>query len=68
MFKIFVTEIENHFRRKIKRFRSDRCTKYEFNLFNEFCKSFGIIYETTTTYFSEMNGKTEKKRIKPQMS
>lgn len=35
MFKIFVNKIKNQISIKIKRFRSDRGTQYESNLFNE---------------------------------
>jgi len=61
MFKEFVTEIENQFNKKIKRFRSDRGTKYNSHTFNEFYNKHGIIHETTAPYSSEMNGKAERK-------
>jgi transposase InsO family protein len=57
MFKVFVTEVENQFNKKIKRFRSDRGTKYNSSLFNEFYKQHRIIHEMTAPYSPEMNGK-----------
>ena len=61
MFKLFHTEIENQFNRKIKRFRSDRGSEYESTSFNEFYKLHGIIHERTAPYSPEMNGKAERK-------
>ena len=48
MFKLYVTEIENQFNKKIKKLRSDRGTKYDSSLFNEFYNLHGIIHETTS--------------------
>ena len=39
MFKVFVTEVENRFYKKIKRFHSDRETKYDCVAFDEFYNS-----------------------------
>ncbi|KAL4026406.1 hypothetical protein IC575_014836 [Cucumis melo] len=61
MFKVFVTEIENQFNKRIKRLRSDRGIKYDSVAFNEFYSSKGIIHETTAPYSPEMNGKAERK-------
>ena len=61
MFKEYVTEIENQFNKKIKRFRSDRGTEYDSSMFREFYNSHGIIHETTAPYSPEMNGKAERK-------
>ncbi|KAL0559604.1 hypothetical protein IC582_004219 [Cucumis melo] len=61
MFKVFVTEIENQFNKRIKRLRSDRGTEYDSVAFNEFYSSKGIIHETTAPYSPEMNGKAERK-------
>ncbi|KAL0540288.1 hypothetical protein IC582_024522 [Cucumis melo] len=61
MFKVFVTEIENQFNKRIKILRSDRGTEYDSIAFNEFYNSKGIIHETITPYSSEMSGKTERK-------
>ena len=61
MFKLFVTEIENQFNKKIKKLRSDRGTEYDSSLFNEFYNLHGIIHETTAPYSPEMNGKAERK-------
>ena len=61
MFKIFLTEVENQFNRKIKRFRSDRGQEYESTEFVNLFKSHGIIHETTAPYSPEMNGKAERK-------
>ena len=61
MFKLFVTEIENQFNKKIKRFRSDRGTEYESRLFIDFYNSHGIVHERTAPYSPEMNGKAERK-------
>ena len=57
MFKEYVTEIENQFNKKIKRFRSDRGTEYDSSMFREFYNSHDIIHETTAPYSPEMNGK-----------
>ena len=59
--ELYVTEIENQFNKKIKKLRSDRGTKYDSNLFNEFYNLHGIIHETTAPYSPEMNGKAERK-------
>ena len=61
MFKVFVTEIKIQFNKRIKRLRSDREIKYDSVAFNEFYNSKEIIYETTTPYSPEMNGKIERK-------
>ncbi|KAM1925822.1 hypothetical protein ACFX13_033067 [Malus domestica] len=61
MFKTFLTEVENQFNRKIKRFRSDRGQEYESTEFVNLFKSHGIIHETTAPYSPEMNGKAERK-------
>lgn len=61
MFKLFVTEIENQFKKKIKRLRGGRETNYESSLFIEFYNLHGIIHERTTPYSYEINGKTERK-------
>src|SRR3954469_3458558 len=61
MFKMYVTEIENQFSKKIKRLRSDRGTEYDSGLFNEFYIKHGIVHETTAPYSPEMNGKAERK-------
>lgn len=61
MFKIFISEIENQFNRKIKRFRSDRGNEYESDDFNKLYNSYGIIHERTAPYSPEMNGKAERK-------
>ena len=61
MFKLYVTEIENQFSKKIKRLRSDRGTEYDSGLFNDFYTEHGIIHETTAPYSPEMNGKAERK-------
>ena len=42
MFKVFVTEIKNQFNKRVKRLRSDRGTKYDSVVFNEFYNSKGI--------------------------
>ncbi|KAL0545202.1 hypothetical protein IC582_020351 [Cucumis melo] len=60
MFKVFVTEIENQFNKRIKRLRSDRGTEYDSVAFNEFYNLKGIIHETTAPYSPEMNGKAER--------
>jgi len=61
MFKEFVTETENQFNKKIKRFRNVKGTKSNSHTFNEFYKKHGIIHETTAPYSPEMNGKVERK-------
>ena len=61
MFKIFITEIENQFNRKIKRFHTDRGQEYESAVFVDLYKSLGIIHETTASHSPEMNGKAERK-------
>ena len=47
MFKVFVTEIENQYNKRIKWLRSDRGTKCDLAAFNEFYNSKGIMYEKT---------------------
>ncbi|KAL0556336.1 hypothetical protein IC582_004849 [Cucumis melo] len=61
IFKVFVTEIENQFNKRIKRLRSDREIEYDSVAFNEVYNSKGIIHETTTPYSPEMNEKAETK-------
>ena len=61
MFKVYVTEIENPFNKRIKRLYGDRGTKYDSVAFNEFYNSKAIIHETTTPYSPKMNEKTERK-------
>lgn len=61
MFKTFINEIDNQVSKKIKRFCSDRGIEYYSSLFNEFYKQRKILYETTTPYFLEINGKVERK-------
>ena len=61
MFKIFLSEIENQFNRKVKRFRSDRGMEYGSDEFVKLYNSHGIIHERTAPYSPEMNGKAERK-------
>ena len=42
MFKVFVIKVGNQFSKRIKRFHSDRGTKYDYVVFNEFYNSRGI--------------------------
>ena len=58
--KVYITEIENQFNKRIKRLCSDRGTKYDLIAFNEFYNSKWIIHETTAPYSYEMNGKAER--------
>ena len=46
-FKVFLTEIESQFNRKIKRFRSDRGSEYDTKEFIDLYSSHGIIHEKT---------------------
>ena len=51
----------NRIDKKIKKLWSDRGTKYDSSLFNEFYNVHGIIHETTAPYSPKMNGKAERK-------
>ena len=57
MFKVFVTEVENKFNKKIKRLRSDKETKYNYFAFTELYNSKGIIHEKIASYSPENSGK-----------
>jgi len=59
-FKNFVTEIKNQFNKKIKRFGSDRGTKYNSHTFNESYKKHKIFHKTTSPYSPKLNGKVER--------
>ncbi|XP_050889384.1 uncharacterized protein LOC127094619 [Lathyrus oleraceus] len=61
MFKMYVTKIENQLSKKINRLRNDEGTEYDYELFNDFHSKHGPVHETTAPYFSEMNGKAERK-------
>ena len=61
IFKVFTIEIENQFGKKIKKFRSDRGTKYCSIEFTKLYETLGIIHEVTSPYSPEMNGKAERK-------
>ena len=50
IFKVYVTKIENQFNKRIKRLHSDRGTRYDSIVFNEFYNSKGTIQETTAPY------------------
>ena len=50
IFKVFTTEIENEFGKKIKKFHSDRGTKYCSIEFTKLCETLGIIHEVTAPY------------------
>ena len=61
IFKVFTTEIENQFKKKIKKFRSDRGTKYCSIEFTKLYETLGVFHEVTAPYSPEMNGKAERK-------
>jgi transposase InsO family protein len=49
-FTTYKAEVENQFKRKIKRLRSDRGGEYFSNEFSEFCVEHGITHERTPPY------------------
>lgn len=61
MFKTYVNDIENQFRKKIKKLCTDRRIEYDSRLYNEFYKQHRIIHEKIAPYSPEMNGKVERK-------
>lgn len=51
MFKAYVNEIENQYKKKIKRFHSDSESVYDSSLFSAFYKQHGPIHETNAPYY-----------------
>jgi transposase InsO family protein len=50
----------SHFNLKISRLRRDNGTEYTSNEFETFCKTKGIINESTIPYTPEQNGISER--------
>ncbi len=59
-FQEFVALAENHTGKTIKTIRSDNGGEYTSNEFERFCKTRGIIHETTVPYNPEQNGVAER--------
>ena len=57
MFKIFLSEVENQFNRKIKRLRSDMGMEYDSDKIIKLYNSHRIIHEKIAPYSQEMNEK-----------
>jgi hypothetical protein len=49
-FKIYKAEVENQFKRKVKRLRADHGEEYFSSEFSEFYVEYGIIHERTPPY------------------
>jgi transposase InsO family protein len=61
-FKEFKAEAEKQSGKYIKVLRSDGGGKYNSNEFANFCKSQGIIMQTTARYTPQQNGVAERKK------
>ena len=57
---MYKNEVENQLSKKIKAVRSDRDGEYNAH-FDEFCKKYGIIHQTTIPYSPQQNGVAERK-------
>lgn len=61
-FKIYKTEVENQFERKIKCLRSNHGDKYFSKIFHELCEEHGIIHERAPPYSQESKRIAERKK------
>jgi len=57
----FVVLIKNQFGKGVKSFRSDNRTEFVNNQMGMFCKTNGIVHQTTCTYTPQQNGIVERK-------
>ena len=61
MFKLFHNEIINQFGCSIKNIRSNNALEYMQSIFEEYCDSYGIIYQATCAHTPQQTGVAERK-------